>query len=133
MVLWRNECSFALEMDPEKPIACRFLSVMKLPLVILLYHKLIHILLSLTASHAMSNNHAISQPLIESVAGLVAGVASTLVAHPLDVIKTRLQGMLVAHDNRSSVLLGMFEILRFVVSHSRSIYCLTVWQLYPCN
>ncbi len=52
----------------------------------------------------MTNNHALSQSLIESVAGLIAGVVSTLVAHPLDVIKTRLQGMLVAQDNSSFVL-----------------------------
>ena len=32
------------------------------------------------------------QPLLEAIAGLAAGVTSTLVAHPLDVIKTRLQG-----------------------------------------
>lgn len=42
----------------------------------------------------MSDNNALPQPLIESVAGFVAGVASTLVAHPLDVIKTRLQSKL---------------------------------------
>lgn len=52
----------------------------------------------------MTNNHALSQSLIESVAGLIAGVVSSLVAHPLDVIKTRLQGMLVAQDNSSFVL-----------------------------
>lgn len=33
-----------------------------------------------------------SQPLAEAVAGFTAGVVSTLVAHPLDVLKTRLQG-----------------------------------------
>lgn len=32
--------------------------------------------------------------LVESIAGLSAGLASTLIAHPLDLIKTRLQGML---------------------------------------
>ena len=32
-------------------------------------------------------------PLVESIAGLSAGLASTLIAHPLDLIKIRLQGI----------------------------------------
>jgi Mitochondrial carrier protein len=41
---------------------------------------------------SMNNNHArLSPALVETIAGLTAGVASTLAAHPLDVIKTRLQ------------------------------------------
>jgi len=32
-------------------------------------------------------------PIVESIAGLSAGLASTLIAHPLDLIKTRLQGI----------------------------------------
>lgn len=40
----------------------------------------------------MNNNHArLSPALVETTAGLAAGVASTLAAHPLDIIKTRLQ------------------------------------------
>lgn len=35
---------------------------------------------------------ALPQPFVEIIAGFVAGVASTLVAHPLDLVKTRLQG-----------------------------------------
>lgn len=38
------------------------------------------------------NDHArLSPALVETIAGLTAGTASTLAVHPLDVIKTRLQ------------------------------------------
>jgi hypothetical protein len=41
---------------------------------------------------SMNDNHArLSPALVEAIAGLTAGVASTFAAHPLDVIKTRLQ------------------------------------------
>jgi len=40
----------------------------------------------------MNDNHArLSPALVETIAGLAAGGVSTLAAHPLDVIKTRLQ------------------------------------------
>ena len=42
----------------------------------------------------MASSNAFPQPLIESIAGLLAGAVSTFVAHPLDLIKTRLQGRL---------------------------------------
>lgn len=38
-------------------------------------------------------NPGLSPSLVESVAGFSAGIISTLVVHPFDVIKTRLQGM----------------------------------------
>lgn len=52
--------------------------------------------LILRIHHAMSSENSIEnrqlpRGLIEAFAGFVAGIASTLVAHPLDVIKTRLQ------------------------------------------
>ena len=68
------------------------------PVVILLYYKLqmrLHDLLFFL----MNNKNALSQPLVESVAGFVAGVASTLVAHPLDILKTRLQGMTASQES----------------------------------
>jgi hypothetical protein len=41
---------------------------------------------------SMNDNHArLSPALVETIAGLTAGAAATLAAHPLDVIKTRLQ------------------------------------------
>ena len=37
-------------------------------------------------------NHAGSSPaLVEAVAGLSAGTVATLVVHPLDIVKTRMQ------------------------------------------
>lgn len=40
----------------------------------------------------MTNDYPLSHAFIESLAGFVAGAASTLVTHPLDLVKTRLQG-----------------------------------------
>ena len=40
----------------------------------------------------MTNLNELPQALIETLAGFSAGVATTLVVHPLDLIKTRLQG-----------------------------------------
>ncbi|ERF76310.1 hypothetical protein EPUS_04168 [Endocarpon pusillum Z07020] len=39
----------------------------------------------------MTGDYALSQSSIESIAGFTAGTVSTLVVHPLDIIKTRLQ------------------------------------------
>lgn len=33
-----------------------------------------------------------NRSLVETIAGLTAGVATTIIVHPLDLIKTRLQG-----------------------------------------
>lgn len=38
-----------------------------------------------------NNNAGISPALVESIAGLSAGTISTLVVHPLDIVKTRMQ------------------------------------------
>lgn len=37
-------------------------------------------------------DHALTPSIIETCAGFTAGVVSTFVVHPFDVIKTRLQG-----------------------------------------
>ncbi len=42
----------------------------------------------------MTDRYAFSQSSIESIAGFTAGTVSTLVVHPLDIIKTRLQSKL---------------------------------------
>jgi Mitochondrial carrier protein len=45
-----------------------------------------------------SNRHGLSPASIETIAGLSAGLVSTIVVHPLDIIKTRLQGIMFAHS-----------------------------------
>lgn len=42
----------------------------------------------------MTDKNVPSTSLVETVAGFTAGVISTLCLHPLDLIKTRLQGMI---------------------------------------
>ncbi|KAI9741882.1 MAG: hypothetical protein M1834_000271 [Cirrosporium novae-zelandiae] len=59
----------------------------------------------------MPNNYELSPAVTESIAGVSAGVASTLVVHPLDIIKTRLQ---VNRTSTSSRLGSAFQIARSV-------------------
>ena len=40
----------------------------------------------------MNTASQLPAPLVESIAGFTAGVATTFFAHPLDLLKTRLQG-----------------------------------------
>ena len=40
----------------------------------------------------MSDIKTLPKPLIDTIAGALAGLASTIVGHPLEVVKTRLQG-----------------------------------------
>lgn len=40
----------------------------------------------------MTRQDGLSPSLVETVAGFTAGIVSTLSLHPLDLIKTRLQG-----------------------------------------
>lgn len=40
----------------------------------------------------MTGKDGLSQSFVETAAGFTAGLASTLCLHPLDLIKTRLQG-----------------------------------------
>lgn len=40
----------------------------------------------------MNGQDGLSSSFVESVAGFTAGIVSTLCLHPLDLIKTRLQG-----------------------------------------
>ena len=58
----------------------------------------------------MTNNNALSTPVVETVAGFTAGVISTLCLHPLDLIKTRLQGIIYI----PSLLNGALQIMRSI-------------------
>lgn len=40
-----------------------------------------------------SSDAGLSPALVETVAGLSAGSMATLIVHPLDIVKTRMQGM----------------------------------------
>lgn len=52
----------------------------------------------------MTRQNGLSPSILETVAGFTAGIASTLSLHPLDLIKTRLQGMVVTvgHQNTTA-------------------------------
>lgn len=45
-----------------------------------------------TNNHMPGSEHAgLSPAIVESIAGLSAGTVATLVVHPLDIVKTRMQ------------------------------------------
>lgn len=60
--------------------------------------------------HGKTTDNTLSPSLVETVAGFTAGVVATLVVHPFDVLKTRLQ-----LETGSSRWGGSFLILRQVV------------------
>jgi solute carrier family 25 (mitochondrial folate transporter), member 32 len=60
--------------------------------------------------HGKTTDSTLSPSLVETVAGFTAGVVATLVVHPFDVLKTRLQ-----LETGSSQWGGSFRILRQVV------------------
>lgn len=57
---------------------------------------------------------AISPSLVESVAGFTAGCVSTLVVHPFDVVKTRLQ----IEQNEKSRPGGTFRVIRTIAAEA---------------
>lgn len=61
-------------------------------------------------------NAAISPSLVESVAGFTAGVVSTLVVHPFDVVKTRLQ---IEQHDKSVRSGGSWRVMRTIVEEAR--------------
>ncbi|KAK4569837.1 mitochondrial FAD carrier protein flx1 [Recurvomyces mirabilis] len=60
-------------------------------------------------------NATISPSIIESAAGFTAGVVSTLVVHPFDVVKTRLQ----IEQNAKSLPGGSWRVIRTIASEGR--------------
>ncbi|GAB7362449.1 hypothetical protein MBLNU230_g2771t1 [Neophaeotheca triangularis] len=60
---------------------------------------------------------AISPSLVESTAGFTAGIVSTLVVHPFDVIKTRLQ--IEAHSPSTPHPRNSWHIIRTIASEAR--------------
>lgn len=59
-----------------------------------------------------SSNNRISPEVIETIAGLTAGLASTIIVHPLDIIKTRMQLDTSAHPLLNSSRSVFQDILR---------------------
>lgn len=73
----------------------------------------------------MTDKNVLSPSVVEAIAGFTAGVISTLCFHPLDLIKTRLQGMMCAPAHRmvslheSPNLISRYNILVDRQSSSR--------------
>ena len=65
-----------------------------------------------------------AHPVLETISGLTAGIATTLTAHPLDLIKTRLQSKY--HSPRKSALSRLTRTYS-----SQSICRDDIWQLDP--
>ncbi|RMZ85956.1 hypothetical protein DV737_g272, partial [Chaetothyriales sp. CBS 132003] len=59
-----------------------------------------------------STRHGLSLAAIESTAGLTAGLVSTIIVHPLDIIKTRLQVDSSAHPLLNSSRSVLRDLLR---------------------
>ncbi|KAK0250251.1 mitochondrial FAD carrier protein flx1 [Friedmanniomyces endolithicus] len=59
-------------------------------------------------------NATISPSLVESIAGFTAGVVSTLVVHPFDVVKTRLQ----IEQNEKTRPGGSFRVMRTIAQEA---------------
>lgn len=63
-------------------------------------------------SKSMTDKNAFSPSVVEAIAGFTAGVISTLCFHPLDLIKTRLQGMTFSQDAQLSPLISIAIAMR---------------------
>ena len=53
-----------------------------------------------------ANSHAgVSPAVVESIAGLSAGTVATLVVHPLDIVKTRMQSRMDSLEQEPLMLM----------------------------
>lgn len=59
----------------------------------------------------MTGQDGLSTSSVETLAGFTAGVASTLCLHPLDLVKTRLQGSHTIHFLLKGSFLTYFQLI----------------------
>ncbi|SZF01636.1 unnamed protein product [Blumeria hordei] len=75
--------------------------------------------------YSMPYHHArLSTAQVEAVAGLLAGSTATLVVHPLDVIKTRIQGTPQVQHRNSAGPIDSLGILRALLNRQNPIHSL---------
>ncbi|KAL5615626.1 hypothetical protein BROUX41_005664 [Berkeleyomyces rouxiae] len=70
----------------------------------------------------MPTQHPLSTASIESIAGLTAGSVATLVVHPLDIVKTRMQIYRSATVAGDQLSLTTLDVLRSLVTHDTPLY-----------